>query len=59
MVDYTQEAELLNSISNDSLTEFISHIKNINEWEKYFLKNEKEYLIHYAASKLYLQRKKF
>lgn len=44
------EDDLLLSIDEDNLEEFIIHTKDFNNWQTYLLTDEQEYLIHYAIS---------
>lgn len=46
------EEEILFAIEKDDIDEFTVNSKLIKNWKSYVLKEEKEYLIHYAISKI-------
>lgn len=45
------EEEILFAIEKDDVKDFKENSKLIKNWRSYILKEEKEYLIHYAISK--------
>jgi hypothetical protein len=45
------EDDILVSIEEDNIGEFISLTNKFKNWTNYLIKDEKEYFIHYALSK--------
>lgn len=50
------EEEILFSIEKDDIDDFTVNSKLIKNWKSYILKEEKEYLIHYAISKIFFEK---
>ena len=48
------EEDMMIAIQNDDLNKFISLTKLNKDWENHLLKEEEQYLIHYAISMKFL-----
>ena len=45
------EEDLIVSIDEDNIDDFINLTNNFKNWANYFIKDEKEFFIHYSLSK--------
>ena len=46
------EEDIIVTIEEDNIDEFINLSNKFKNWTNYFIKDEKEYFIHYSLSKL-------
>lgn len=46
------EEDLIVTIEEDNIDEFINLSNKFKNWTNYFIKDEKEYFIHYSLSNL-------
>jgi hypothetical protein len=52
------EEDILVTIEEDNINEFINLTNKFKNWTNYLIKDENEYFIHYALSKKILEIKK-
>jgi hypothetical protein len=45
------EEDILVTIEDDNIDDFIKHTNKFKNWTNYLIKDEKEYFIHYSLSK--------
>lgn len=49
------EEDILVAIEEDNIDDFITLTNKFKNWTNYLIKDEKEYFIHYAISKIFIK----